>query len=146
MSIENIPVEEVTFRNYGHIGDLKGRDLIQKICLSCGFINTQDSRDVIVDVFFVLVLAGKEKLWLSSKDVEFKVLDVRNSFNLSVKGLAGSNIRRILKQLMDYGFIERVSSKYRFIDFLHPSDIFDTIIDERVTKILGRVKGYFKKI
>lgn len=146
MGIENLPVSEVIFRNYGAIGELQGRELIKKICLSCGFIGVNDSRDVIVDVFFVLILAGKKKKWLSSKDIEIEVKDIRKEFNLPLKGIAGSNIRRVLKQLMDYGFIERVSSRYRLRNFLHPSFIFEDIRKMRVDKILDRVSGYFKKI
>lgn len=146
MKIENQPFDEFTLRSYGVIGDIRGRDLIKKICLSCGLIQVNDSRDVIVDVFFSLILANKTKVWLSSKDIEAKVLEIRTDLSLDLKGLAGSNIRRILKQLMDYGFIERVSSKYRFIDFLHPLEVFERIVDSRYEKVLGRVKGYFKKI
>lgn len=146
MTLENKPFDEVTLRSYGKIGDVKGRELIKKICLSIGLIQINDSRDVVVDVFFALVLANKEKVWLSSKDIEEQVKKIRSEFKLELKGIAGSNIRRILKQLMDYGFIERKASKYRFIDFSHPSEIFGRIVEKKYDKIISRITNYFNKI
>lgn len=146
MKLDNQPFDEITLRSYGSIGDLKGRDLIKKICLSCGLIQINDSRDILVDIFYVLILANSNKVWLSSKDIEIKVIDMRSEHNLNLIGVAGSNVRRILKQLMDFGFIERVSSKYRFIEFLHPAEIFEKIYFDKVERISNRIRTYFKKI
>ena len=58
---KNIPLSEITLRKYERPYKMSRRDLIKKLCLSVGLLQPGDSRDIIVDVFQVL-LDNKEGL------------------------------------------------------------------------------------
>jgi Fe2+ or Zn2+ uptake regulation protein len=146
MDYSNVPFDEITLRSYGDLSEVSGRELVHKICLSLGLLQPQDKRDAIVDVFQVVLLASKKEEWLSSKDVHEKVIENRSSFNLSLDGTAESNIRRILKELRDYGFLEKVKAKYRFVNFDMPSHIFLKIVDKRVNHLVERNLEYLKQL
>ena len=49
----DVPLNEITLRRYEKPDNLKGRDLVRKLCLSLGLLQPGDSRDVIVDIFYV---------------------------------------------------------------------------------------------
>ena len=55
---KDIPLAEITLRKYEKPGELSKRDLIKKLCLSVGLLQPGDSRDVIVDIFYVLKEEG----------------------------------------------------------------------------------------
>ena len=50
----DIPLVELTLRRYEKptMGD---RELVRKLCLSLGLLQPGDSRDVIVDIFYILL-------------------------------------------------------------------------------------------
>ncbi len=146
INISYKPIDEIFLRNLGYLGDLSGRELYSKVCLSLGFVQPNSSRDAIVDVFFVLNIARKNKKWLTSKEINTLVDANRSQFLLGKDDSSGSNIRRILKFLMNYGFIERKSSKYRFKDFKDLDLIFQDIINSRVKVIIQKNLDYLKKL
>ncbi|MBW3017920.1 hypothetical protein KY325_02060, partial [Candidatus Woesearchaeota archaeon] len=47
---------ELTLRKYERPFKVKNRDLVSKLCLSIGLLQPGDSRDVIVDVLYALLL------------------------------------------------------------------------------------------
>ena len=49
------PISEVVLRRYEKPINLKERMLVRKLCLSLGLLQPGESRDVIVDVFYVLL-------------------------------------------------------------------------------------------
>ena len=49
------PLAEITLRKYEKPYEMSRRDLIRKICLSTGLLQPGDSRDVIVDIFYILL-------------------------------------------------------------------------------------------
>ena len=51
---KDIPLAEITLRKYEKPTNLKGRDLVRKLCLSIGLLQPGDSRDVIVDILNVM--------------------------------------------------------------------------------------------
>ena len=59
------PLAEITLRRYEKptMGD---RELVRKFCLSVGLLQPGDSRDVVVDVFHVLLKARKDREELHS--------------------------------------------------------------------------------
>ena len=50
------PLAEITLRRYEK-PTMSGRDLVRKFCLSVGLLQHGDSRDVVVDILFVLLQA-----------------------------------------------------------------------------------------
>jgi hypothetical protein len=140
MDLSNKPFDEIVLRLYPK-PNASGRELVKKACLGCGLLNPQDSRDVIVDVLNVLIIANKNEEWLTSKEIELRTIETRKYENLSKT--SASNIRRILKVLKDYEFIIRVNAKYRINGSL--KDCFQNLVDVRINKIIERNKEYFSK-
>lgn len=138
---KDTPLAEITLRKYEKPFGLEGRELVKKICLSIGLLQPGDSRDIIVDVFYVLINSGKE---LSSSEIEEKVIELRKKNNLKILGVAPSNIRRQLKRLKDLFLIEAVENNYRITEKESLSDIFEEKIKKfYLNSIVDRVKEYF---
>lgn len=146
MKYEDNPFDEITLRSYGNISGLSGRELIKKILISLGLLQPHDKRDIIIDVFHTLYLSKKEKVWLSSKEVNNKVIANRKELNLSINGTAPSNIRRILKQLIDYGLVEKQKARYRVKEFQTLDVVFDQIVEKRFNHIITRITSYMKSL
>src|SRR3989338_4364576 len=144
---KDTPLSEITLRRYEKPTNLKGRDLIRKLCLSIGLLQPGDSRDVIVDVLNVLLNAKKEKKELSSEEIEKLVIAERKKHKLPMIGIAPSNIRRQLKRLKDLFLIESIANSYRITEF----ESLQTIFEERIEKyylksIVDMVKEYFSSL
>lgn len=120
----------------------KGREAIEKIACSLGLIQTNDSRDTIIDVLHIMLKASKTKTWLSSKDIGKLTNNTRQENNLKVT--ADSNIRRILKFLQDQKIVEKEKAKYRIIGF----DYARMLEEKRKTseKILQRIEEYCRTV
>ena len=143
----DIPLGEITLRRYEKPSGLSERDLLRKICLSIGLLQPGDSRDVIVDVFSVLLTASQNKVFLHSEDVKAEVIKIRKKHNLALKGIAGSNIRRQLKRLRDLFLVEKINNMYRIAEWEHPSVLFHEKIEKfYLENIKGRVKEYFHEL
>ncbi|MBS3097595.1 hypothetical protein J4209_02245 [Candidatus Woesearchaeota archaeon] len=141
---KDTPLAEITLRRYEKPSNLKGRDLVRKLCLSIGLLQPGDSRDVVVDVLSVLLNAKKE---MDSKEIEELVKEERKKNNLAMLGIAGSNIRRQLKRLKDLFLIESIANKYRITENASLEEIFDEKIEKfYLESIKDRVKEYFKAI
>ena len=63
-------LSEITLRKYEPPKGLEKRNLIKKLCLSLGLLQPGDSRDVIVDVFQVILEQKKELVDLRIKTLE----------------------------------------------------------------------------
>lgn len=138
------PLSEITLRRYEKPEEISKRELIRKICLSIGLLQPGDSRDVIVDVFQVMLQANKP---LSSDEVQKKVIILRKSQKIPLLGIAPSNIRRQLKRLRDLFMIEKIQNNYRITE----NEKLHVIFEEKIEKIYlpsitQRVKEYFKAI
>jgi len=143
----DIPLGEITLRRYEKPSGLNERDLLRKICLSIGLLQPGDSRDVVVDVFQVVLMASKDKKMLSSEDVKNGVVSLRKKSKLPLKGIADSNIRRQLKRLRDLFLVEKLNNTYRITEWEHPSVIFDEKIEKfYLENIKNRVKDYFNEL
>jgi hypothetical protein len=137
------PLSEITLRRYEKPYGLSERDLIKKLCLSLGLLQPGDSRDIIVDILLVII-KSKE---LDSKEVEKLAIASRKKYNLELKGIAASNIRRQLKRLKDLFLIESINNKYRITENAPLSEIFKDKIEKfYIESILERVKEYFKEV
>lgn len=141
---KDIPLAEITLRRYEKPSDLTERDIVRKICLSLGLLQPGDSRDVIVDILHVLLIAGKEKKGLVSQEIERQVIEKRKKESLAQHGIASSNIRRQLRRLKDMFLIESIANKYRITEFESLKTIFEEKIEKYYLRsIVERVKDYF---
>ena len=141
---KDTPLAEITLRKYEKPYNLSERDLVKKICLSIGLLQPGDSRDIIVDILYVLV---KEKKELDSKEIEEKARESRKRNNLQMTGVAPSNIRRQLKRLKDIFIIEAIKNKYRMTEKLTLEEIFEDKIERfYLQSIIERVKEYFRAL
>lgn len=144
---KDTPLSEVTFRRYERPYELKGRDLIRKLCLSVGLLQPGDSRDVIVDVLMVLLEAKKADKELSSEDVKNLVIEARQNANLALNGIASSNIRRQIKRLRDIFIVEKVRNNYRITEFASLHDTFEEkYMQYMMPTVVSRVKEYLKTV
>lgn len=140
---KDIPLAEITLRKYEKPYGER-RDLIKKLCLSVGLLQPGDSRDVIVDVFQVL-LDKKEEM--SSENVVAGVIENRNNAKLPLVGVAQSNVRRQLRRLRDIYLIEKIKNNYRITEKEDLSVIFEEKIEKFYLKsIVSRVKEYFEAL
>ena len=141
------PLAEITLRKYEKPYQLEKRDLVKKICLSLGLLQPGDSRDIIVDIFLVLLNSRASKNALESDSIKEKVVELRKSSNLDVKGVADSNIRRQLKRLRDLMLVEKTNDGYRISDFENLEKIFTEKIENfYLSSIIERVKEYLSML
>ena len=139
------PILEITLRRYERPYDLTPRSLVKRMILSIGLLQPGDSRDIIVDIMHVLLEAQKTKTLLSSKEIEERAIKLRKKENLSMKGIASSNIRRQVKRLRDILLVEKIKTKYRISEFAKISEIFSEKIEQYMIPIItNRIKEYFK--
>ncbi|MEK6869515.1 MAG: hypothetical protein AABX74_04750 [Nanoarchaeota archaeon] len=141
---KEIPLAEITLRRYEKPSKLSERELVRKLCLSIGLLQPGDSRDVVVDIFNVLLRASKQKKLLSSEEIEKEVIESRKRQKLALHGIASSNIRRQIKRLRDLFLVEKVKSSYRITEFEDLGVIFEEKIEKfYLQSIVDRVKEYF---
>ncbi len=136
------PLAELTLRKYEKPYDVRGRELVKKICLSLGLLQPGDSRDVIVDVFDALLRA---KDGMSSEKIEARVKESRKLAKVQMKGIAPSNIRRQLKRLRDLYLVEKQGNTYRIAENAKLLDLFEEKIERfYLATILERIKEYLR--
>ena len=141
---KDIPLGELTLRRYERPANLNERDLIRKICLSLGLLQPGDSRDVVVDIYNVMLNASKSKKMLSSEEVREEVVKLRKKHKLAMKGIAESNIRRQLKRLRYLFLVEKVQNNYRVTEWEKPSVLFNEKIEKfHLENIKNRIKEHF---
>ena len=145
--VKDIPLSEITLRKYEKPAGLERRELVRKICLSLGLLQLGDSRDVIIDIFLVLIDANKTKEKISSEEIKLRTEALRKKYSLETKGLAESNIRRQLKRLRDNMFIEKSENKYYLTEHSSLSEIFENTIERFVIpQITERIKEYLGEL
>ncbi len=143
----DFPLSELTLRRYEKPYSMPRRELIRKICLSVGLLQPGDSRDIVVDVFHVLLNASKEKKLLGSEDIQKQTIDLRKKANLPLKGIASSNIRRQLKRLRELSLAEKIKNDYRITEFENINILFEEKIEKYyLAAIIKRVQEYFQEL
>lgn len=139
----DVPLAEIILRKYEKPLKLKGRELIRKLCLSIGLLQPGDSRDVIVDILYVL-LRGEE---MASEKIREEVIKLRKKVKLPLKGIAASNVRRQLKRLRNLFLVEKIGNKYRINEAEKLIHIFEEKIEKfYLSSIVERVKEYFRML
>jgi len=140
------PLAEITLRRYEK-PTMDNRDLVRKFCLSIGLLQPGDSRDVVVDVLYVLMKAKQEKEELHSEEVKNNVMSFRKEMKMPMLGIASSNIRRQLKRLKDLHLIETNANLYRVAEWNDISEIFEEKIHNFLLQsVLSRIRDYVKKM
>lgn len=141
------PLGEITLRKYEKPQGLSERELVRKLCLSLGLLQPGDSRDVVVDVFQVLLEKGSSDEAISSQDIEQFTIDNRKKYNLPLLGIAPSNIRRQVLRLRDIFLVEKVGNSYRITERASLSEIFKEKLESYyLESILSRVREYISEI
>ncbi|MFH1711353.1 MAG: hypothetical protein ABH840_03510 [Nanoarchaeota archaeon] len=144
---KDIPLAEIILRRYEKPYQTEKRELMKKVCLSLGLLQPGDSRDVVVDVLLVLDEARKKKQQLTSDEIKTRVIETRTEYNLEMKGIAESNIRRQLKRLNDFMLIDKKGNLYNLSEFSSMSEIFENKIEKFVIpQCLERVKEYLAEL
>ena len=144
---KDTPLHELTLRKYEKPYNIKDRDLVRKLCLSMGLLQPGDSRDVVVDVLYVLLNARRQDKMLHSEEIKELVVEFRKQGGLTLNGIASSNIRRQLKRLRDIFLIEKIKNNYRVTEFDAVSMIFEKKIEKfLLATIMERVKDYLKAV
>ena len=134
-ALKDLPLQEITLRKYEEPSTLSGKELSKKFLLSVGLLNPGESRDVIVDIFELLLGAKKEKKHLQIE-----------AFLEKLKGKPGAsapNVRRQLRRLKDLKLIEKLPEGYRITEFGDLKPIISSYVTEfLVSPALERVKQY----
>lgn len=144
---KDTPLAEITLRRYEKQENLSERDLVRKVCLSLGLLQPGDSRDVIIDVLYVLLKSKKGQKELDSFEIENLVKELRKNNNLPMIGVASSNIRRQLKRLRDIFIIEKRLNSYRIAEFSELCKIFEERIERFLLPTINdRIKEYLREI
>lgn len=142
--IKETPLSELILRKYEKPETIKGRTLVKKFVLSVGLLQPGDSRDVIVDVLYVILKSKKE---LTAEGIVDAVVTFRKKKKLEMIGIASSNIRRQIRRLKELFLIEKNLNKYRVNENAKLSEIFEEKIEKFMLRsITERVKEYTRKI
>jgi hypothetical protein len=138
---------ELTLRRYEKPAGMTDRELVRKFCLSIGMLQPGDSRDAIVDIVHVMLLARRRKQELTSDEIESEVTKMRKENGLSMQGIAGSNIRRQIKRLRNIHVLQKVKTRYRITEFSLLSEIYDEKLQRfMLANIEERVKEYCQAV
>ncbi len=140
------PLSEIILRKYEFPQKIKERDVVKKLCLSLGLLQPGDSRDVVVDVFHVLLKSRKLRRLLAVSEIEKKVVQNRKLHRIPMTGIASSNIRRQIKRLRNLLLVDKIKSGYRIAEFMPLEALFSEKIESLVLpNIINRVKEYLRK-
>ena len=142
----DLPLSEIVLRRYEkpqlNVGE---RELVKKLCLSVGLLQPGDSRDVVVDLLYVMLKNRKREM--KCPEIEKRVIASRKKHRQPMVGIAGSNVRRQLKRLRELFLVEKVKNKYRLAEFSKPGEIFEQKVEKFLLEnTLSRVKEYFAKV
>ena len=140
----DVPLAELTLRRYEKPYKMGKRELMKKLCLSIGLLQPGDSRDVIVDILYVMYNSKKP---LGSEEIRTLVIDNRKKSKLELRGVASSNVRRQLKRLRDLFLVEKIKNDYRIAENEKLLRIFEEKIEKYyLNSIVDRVKEYFEAV
>ena len=100
---KDTPLAEITLRKYERPYSIENRrELIRRLCLSIGLLQPGDSRDVVVDVFYVLLTQKRD---MSAEEIVDSVILSRKEAKVPMVGIAPSNVRRQIKRLRSLYFV-----------------------------------------
>ena len=142
-----LPISEITLRKYEKPSTQDARELARKLCLSLGLLQPGDGRDIIVDILMVLMEARRQGKVLSLGEVQEQSIALRTKYNLELRGVAGSNMRRQIKKLRDLLIVEKFKNSYRLSEFSTLEKIFSDKIEKfYLATIVERIKEYLNEL
>ncbi|MCW1300180.1 MAG: hypothetical protein OH354_01260 [Candidatus Parvarchaeota archaeon] len=138
--LKEIPLSEICLRKFEKPSqDID--DVLRKFCISIGLLQKGDSRDSIIDVLKILLIAKRDKKLLSSEEIKSELDKIRN------EKIASSNVRRHLLRLRQIGIVEEIKNKYRIKEFLKLREIFENYIEKFIIEpTTQRIKEYCDEI
>ncbi len=140
---KDTPLFELTLRKYEKPHSQNKRDLVKRVCLSLGLLQPGDSRNVIVDILYVLLNELKNKDFLTTPEIRERVIQFRKENNLSDLGCAESNLRRQLLRLRELELVEKKNNGYAIKEFMSLEELFSTRIKNFLLRdILDRIEQY----
>jgi len=135
------PIAEIILRRFEHPFHEDTDSLIRKFCISIGLLQPGDSRDVVTDIFKLLLEGKKHRKVFSSKEIEENIHSHRDS------GVASSNIRRQLLRMEKLGLVEKNTGGYRFKEFMGLNEILNSqILKFFIEPTFERIKEYADEI
>ena len=138
---------ELTLRRYERPDKMEPRNLIKKFCLSVGLLQPGDSRDIIVDILYVLLRAKSDQRIMTSEQVNIEARKLREEHNLVLLGVAPSNVRRQIKRLRDLLLVEKIRNNYRIHEFSPLSDSYKEKFEQYLLpSVVSRINEYFREI
>ncbi|RLE44777.1 hypothetical protein DRJ25_06380 [Candidatus Woesearchaeota archaeon] len=138
--IRETPLSEITLRKYEKPFKLSGRELVRKLCLSLGLLQPGDERDIIVDILFAIIRSEQP---LDRKEIEERVLWLRQENSKESKGASSTNIARQLRRLRNLMIIEKRGKQYQLCEGNTLQEIFDEKIKKfYIEPISERVREY----
>lgn len=145
--VQDRALSEITLRKYEKPYQLGKRELVKKICLSLGLLQPGDSRDVVVDILLILIDKSKQGKATSSEEIKKEVEESRKKYNLEMKGVADSNIRRQLKRLRDLMLVEKKNNLYNLAEFAKLGELFESKIEKfLIPQTIERIKEYLEEL
>ena len=144
--VAEAPLSEIILRKYELPRKIKERELVKKVCLSLGLLQPGDSRDVVVDVFHVLLKQSKRRVLTNVGELEKKVIQNRKLHKIAMLGIASSNIRRQLKRLRQLLIVEKIKSGYRISEFMPLEKLYSEKIEGVILPNISlRIKEYLSQ-
>lgn len=141
------PLKDVTLRKYEKPGTLTGRKLVKKLCLCLGMLQPGDSRDVVVDVLYVLLKAKKRRRAMTAEEITRSVVRARKLFRQPLIGITPQNIRRQILRLRDIQVVEKISTSYRIAEFLPLKEVFEERVNRYlIADITKRIQEYVSAV
>jgi hypothetical protein len=132
-SLRDIPLQEITLRKYENPSGLDQHELIRKFLLSVGLLQPGESRDVIVNIFELLI---------TNKGTGYEPTEILRALG-EKKGASAPNIRRQLRRLKELKLVEKMPDGYQVCDSI-PSVVENFIEPFVVKQSVERLKEYSK--
>ena len=133
------PLQEITIRKYESPENKTNEEISRRFLLSVGLLQPGESRDIIVDIFDMLLVARKTKLYLQVSNF-LKVLNGK-------QGASAPNVRRQLRRLRDMKLVEKAGEGYRITEFGNISSIVDSyIVPFVINQSIERLRDYSREL
>jgi hypothetical protein len=130
-SMKDIPLQEITIRKYESPTGLDRKELMRKFLLSVGLLQPGESRDVIVNIF---------ELLLENKGKGFEPSEILKALG-EKRGASAPNIRRQVRRLRDLKLVEKRQDGYQICESI-PSVVENFIEPFVVKQTVERLKEY----
>jgi len=132
-SLKDIPLQEITLRKYENPAGLERKELIRRFLLSVGLLQPGESRDVIVNIF---------ELLLENRGKGFEPAEILKALG-EKRGASAPNVRRQVRRLRELKLVEKMQDGYRICDSI-PSVVENFIEPFVVKQSLERLREYSK--